>query len=67
MALDGIASFFIIEHDKERYDHYSSYRPSFISIHFGKFLERILAKRINKYFDFHNIIGEEQEGFKMKR
>ena len=53
--------------NKERYDDCSSYRPLSISSHFGKLLERFLAGRINKYLDLHNIIGQEQEGFRTKR
>ena len=58
---------FIRKPNKERYDDCSSYRPLSISSHFGKLLERILAGRINKYLDLHNIIGQEQEGFRTKR
>ena len=36
-------------------------------IDFGKLIERILAGRINKYLDLHNIIGQAQEGFRTKR
>ena len=53
--------------DKETYDDCSSYRPFSISSHFGRLLERILAGRINKYLNLHNIIGQEQEGFRTKR
>ena len=58
---------FIRKPNKERFDDCSSYRPLSISSHFGKLLERILAGRINKYLDLHNIIGQEQEGFRTKR
>ena len=53
---------FIRKLNKKRYDDCSSYRPLSISSHFGKLLERILAGRINKYLELHNIIGQEQEG-----
>ena len=52
---------------KERYDDCSSYRPLSISSLFGKLLGRNLAGGITKYLDLHNIIGQEQEGFRMKR
>ena len=58
---------FIRKPNKERYDDCSSYRSLSISSHFGKLLERILAGRINKYLDLHNIIGQEQKGFRTKR
>ena len=58
---------FIRKQNKRRYDDCSSYRPLSISSHFGKLLERILAGRIDKYLDLHNIIGQEQEGFRTKR
>ena len=38
-----------------------------ISSHFNKLLERSLTGRINKYLDLHNIIGQEQEGFRTKK
>ena len=58
---------FFREPKKEKYDDCSSYRPLSISSHFAKLFERILASRINKYLDLHNIIGQEQEGFRTKR
>ena len=58
---------FIRKLNKKIYDDCSSYRPLSISSHFGKLLERILAGRINKHLDLHNIIGQEQEGFRTKK
>ena len=58
---------FIRKPNKGRYDDCSSYRPLSISSHFGKLLERILAGRIIKYLNLHNIIGQEQEGFRTIR
>ena len=34
---------------------------------FGKLLERVLTNGINKYLDLHNILGEEQKGFRTGR
>ena len=65
MALARVV--FIRKPNKEIYNNCSPYRTFSISRHFGKLLERVLLYRITKYLHFHNIIGEEQEGFRSKR
>ena len=52
---------------KKKNDVCSSYRPLSFSSHFGKLLEQIVARRIKKYLDVHNIIGQEQECIRMKK
>lgn len=42
----------------------SSYRPISLLCVISKLLERIILNRLNKHLDAHNIIPEEQHGFK---
>lgn len=44
----------------------TSYRPISLLCAFSKILERIILNRINKFLEEHNVIPEEQHGFKKK-
>ena len=48
---------------KKSYKRCSSYRPLSISSHIGKLFERMISARLKLYFETHNILDEEQEGF----
>ena len=52
---------------KKAYEHCSSYRPLSISSHVGKLFERMISARLKLYFVTHNILDEEQEGFRTHR
>ena len=52
---------------KKSYEQCSSYRPLSISSHVGKLFERMISARLRLYFETHNILDEEQEGFRTHR
>ena len=52
---------------KKSYEQCSSHRPLSISSHVGKLFERKISARLKLYFETHNILDEEQEGFRTHR
>ena len=52
---------------KNSYEQCSSYRPLSISSHVEKLFERMISARLKLYFETHNILDEEQEGFRTHR
>ena len=49
------------------YEQCSSYRPLSNSSHVGKLFERMISARLKLYFETHNILDEQQEGFRTHR
>ena len=54
---------FIRKPDKSSYMDPGSYRPITISSYIGKLLEKVLEKRLRKFYDLPDILDETQEGF----
>ena len=58
---------FLKKDGKKSYSSPGAYRPISISPYIGKILERIMGKRLEKYFTKMGIFDFNQEGFKQGR